>query len=159
MRVNLVAIGRLKAGAERTLFDRYLDRAAATGRAIGLTPTAREIAEARAAGSAERRDREAASLLGLVPANAVLVALDEKGRDLDSAAFAARLGRWRDDGVADVVLAIGGPDGHGAALLDRADLRLAFGSLTWPHQLVRVMLAEQVYRAACILAGHPYHRA
>ena len=88
----------------------------------------------------------------------MLVALDETGRNLDSRAFAQQIARWRDDGAADLVFAIGGADGLGSPLLHRATLRLALGAMTWPHQLVRLMLAEQVYRAVTILSGHPYHR-
>lgn len=107
---------------------------------------------------ARRKDAEAALLLAAVPAGAAIVALDEQGRDLTSADFAAHLGRWRDEGRRAAAFLIGGPDGHAPAVFQAADLRLAFGRLTWPHRLVRVMLAEQLYRATSILAGHPYHR-
>ncbi len=93
------------------------------------------------------------------PAGAFLVALDEKGKAMDSKAFADFVAGRRDAGTHNLVFAIGGPDGHGDSLLDKAALRLAFGAMTWPHQLVRVMLAEQIYRAVTILSGHPYHRA
>ena len=106
-----------------------------------------------------RKEAEAALLLGAVPSGAALVALDETGRnDLTSADFAARLGRWRDEGRRTTAFLVGGPDGHAPGIFQTADLRLAFGRLTWPHRLVRVMLAEQLYRATTILAGHPYHR-
>jgi 23S rRNA (pseudouridine1915-N3)-methyltransferase len=88
----------------------------------------------------------------------VLIALDEGGKNLDSRTFAERIARWRDDGITELALAIGGADGHGPVLLAKANLRLAFGPMTWPHQLARLMLAEQLYRAVTILSGHPYHR-
>lgn len=102
--------------------------------------------------------REGELLRAACPSGATLVALDRRGRTLDSASFAARLGRWRDDGVADLVFLIGGADGHTEALLKDCTLTLSFGAMTWPHLLARAMLAEQIYRAQQILAGHPYHR-
>jgi 23S rRNA (pseudouridine1915-N3)-methyltransferase len=158
VKVTIAAIGKLKAGAERDLAARYIDRANAGGRRLGLTVTVRELPEGRAANPATRKDDEADALVGGLATGALLIALDERGRALDSPAFAARLADWRDTGTADLVLAIGGADGHGKAVLDRAALRLSFGAMTWPHQLVRVMVAEQLYRAVTILSGHPYHR-
>lgn len=159
MLITVAAIGKLKAGPERELAARFLDRAAGPGKTIGLTFAEREFSESRAGAATGRRDQEATALLAAVPPGAVLVALDEGGINIDSAAFAARLARWRDNGVPAVMLAIGGADGHGPTLLARADKRLAFGAMTWPHRLVRVMLAEQLYRTVTILSGHPYHRA
>ncbi|MEX0851677.1 MAG: 23S rRNA (pseudouridine(1915)-N(3))-methyltransferase RlmH [Bauldia sp.] len=158
MRITVTAIGRLKAGPERLLFQRYFDRAAKAGRGLGLTFAVREFPESRAARPAARMSDEAAAILKALPSDATLVALDETGTNLDSHGFAGRLAKWRQAGVADLAFAIGGADGQGAAVAERADLRLALGSLTWPHQLVRVMLAEQLYRAVTILTGHPYHR-
>jgi 23S rRNA (pseudouridine1915-N3)-methyltransferase len=158
MRITIAAIGRLKAGPARDLTAAYLDRAEAAGRKAALTFTVREFAEGRAGSAGVRRNEEARALLGAVPPRAVLVALDESGKSLDSRAFADLLSGWRDSGKTDAVLAIGGADGHGKDLVDRADIRLAFGAMTWPHQLVRIMLAEQLYRAVTILSGHPYHR-
>jgi 23S rRNA (pseudouridine1915-N3)-methyltransferase len=106
-----------------------------------------------------RKEVEAMLLLEAVPPGAAVVALDERGRDSTSAEFAARLGAWRDAGRRTAAFLIGGPDGLAGSALAAADLRLAFGRQTWPHRLVRVMLAEQLYRATTILAGHPYHRA
>jgi 23S rRNA (pseudouridine1915-N3)-methyltransferase len=102
---------------------------------------------------------EAAAISAAIPENSVLVALDERGENIDSAAFARRLGQWRDQAVAQAIFAIGGADGLSPELRGKAKLRVAFGAATWPHQMVRVMLLEQLYRAATILAGHPYHRA
>jgi 23S rRNA (pseudouridine1915-N3)-methyltransferase len=103
--------------------------------------------------------REGELLLAAVPTDAVTVALDRRGRQMDSEAFARQLARWRDQSVADVAFLIGGADGHAEALLKKASLVLSFGAMTWPHQLARAMLAEQIYRGQQILAGHPYHRA
>jgi 23S rRNA (pseudouridine1915-N3)-methyltransferase len=158
MKITVAAIGRLKAGPERELAAHYLDRAEATGRKAGLSFAVREFGESRAGSAGVRKNDEAAALLGAVPAQAILVALDEGGKSLDSRAFADRIAAWRDTGKAALVVAIGGADGLGAAVLERADFRLAFGAMTWPHQLVRIMLAEQLYRAVTILTGHPYHR-
>ncbi|WP_181705002.1 23S rRNA (pseudouridine(1915)-N(3))-methyltransferase RlmH [Chthonobacter rhizosphaerae] len=160
MRIAIHAVGRLKAGPERELTDRYLDRAAKSGRAIGITAVAsREIAESRAARAEARKDEEAAALLADLPDGAVTIALDEGGETIDSARFAALVGSARDRSVPALVLLIGGADGHGPALLARASLKVAFGRLTFPHQIVRILAAEQVYRAITILSGHPYHRS
>lgn len=158
MQMTIAAIGRMKAGAERELAERYVDRVNKAGRRLGLSLAVREFPESRAGSAAARKDQEAAQLLAALPERAVLVALDQTGRNLDSRAFAQALARWRDDGVAEVVFAIGGADGFGAAVLAAATLRLALGAMTWPHQMVRLMLAEQAYRAVTILSGHPYHR-
>uniref|UniRef100_UPI00035D10FC 23S rRNA (pseudouridine(1915)-N(3))-methyltransferase RlmH n=2 Tax=Brucella/Ochrobactrum group TaxID=2826938 RepID=UPI00035D10FC len=96
---------------------------------------------------------------GTSSGGAALILLDERGKTLGSEAFAAIVGRMRDDGKRQLIVAIGGPDGHDPALRSRADLVLALGELTWPHQIARILIAEQLYRAATILAGHPYHRS
>jgi 23S rRNA (pseudouridine1915-N3)-methyltransferase len=158
VKVTIAAIGRLKAGPEREIAERLLARAEASGRKIGITFATREFAESRAASSETRRHQEAAALLAAIPEKAVLIALDENGQAIASRAFATRLAKWRDGGTPELVFAVGGADGHGAELLDKSSLRLAFGAMTWPHQLVRLMLAEQLYRAVTILTGHPYHR-
>jgi 23S rRNA (pseudouridine1915-N3)-methyltransferase len=155
MLITIAAVGKLKAGPERELYDRYVERAAAAGRSLGLTFNTREFAESRAATAPARKDQEAETLLEI---GGIAVALDERGKTLDSRAFAERIVRWRDDGAGGLTFAIGGPDGHGPALLQKSTLRLAFGPMTWPHQLARIMLAEQLYRAVTILSGHPYHR-
>lgn len=155
MLITIAAVGKLKAGPERDLYDRYVERATGAGRSLALTLATREFVESRAATATARKEQEAEMLLAL---GGTLVALDEGGRTLDSRSFADRIARWRDDGVAGLVFALGGPDGHGDALLKKSALRLAFGPMTWPHQLARIMLAEQLYRAVTILSGHPYHR-
>jgi len=120
--------------------------------------TVREIPESRAQDAATRMAEEAAAISAAIPQESALVALDEGGENIDSAAFARHLGHWRDEGLANIIFAIGGADGLSPDLRRKAKIELAFGSATWPHQMVRVMLLEQVYRAATILAGHPYHR-
>lgn len=158
MRIAIAAIGRMKQGPERELVARYLERAAVTGRPLALTGfEVAESAESRAQTVPERRAEEARALRAALP-DGVVVALDEHGKSLSSQAFAARLAGWRDDGRPAASFLIGGPDGLDPDLLRRADLMLSFSPLTWPHQLVRIMLAEQLYRTTTILAGHPYHR-
>lgn len=159
MRLVVAAVGRLKAGPERALAERYHDRAMKAGRALGLRSLDfLEIDESRAADAARRREEEAARLLDRLPQDAALILLDESGQNLTTAAFADHIRRWRDDGRPAAAFLIGGPDGTAPALKRRADLALALGRLTWPHQLVRVMLLEQLYRVTTVLAGHPYHR-
>jgi 23S rRNA (pseudouridine1915-N3)-methyltransferase len=159
MRLVVAAVGRLKRGPEHDLAERYRERAVNSGRTIGIRAvTISEIDESRARRAKDRVAEEAAALKSLFPAGAAVVALDERGESLASDALAQRLRRWRDEGR-DIALIIGGPDGLAPDLLAGADLRLAFGRATWPHQLVRIMLWEQLYRAIAILSGHPYHRA
>jgi 23S rRNA (pseudouridine1915-N3)-methyltransferase len=160
MRLIVVAIGRLKQGPERELAERYRERFEDIGRKLGFRGLdIHEIPESRARDAASRIAEEAAVISAAIPEKSVLVALDERGDNVDSASFARHLGRWRDEAVANTIFAIGGADGLSPDLRRKAKLRIAFGSATWPHQMVRVMLLEQVYRAATILAGHPYHRA
>jgi 23S rRNA (pseudouridine1915-N3)-methyltransferase len=160
MRLVVVSIGRLKQGPERELADRYRERFDDIGRKLGFRGLEiHEISESRARDTATRIAEEAAAISAVLPEKAVLVALDERGKNIDSAGFAQHLGRWRDEGIAATIFTIGGADGLSPELQRKAKLRIAFGSATWPHQMVRVMLLEQIYRAATILAGHPYHRA
>jgi len=160
MRLIVVAIGRLKQGPERELAERYRERFEDIGRKLGFRGLEiHEIPESRARDAATRIAEEAAAISALMPEKHVLVALDERGDNVDSAAFARHLGHWRDDQVAGTLFTIGGADGLSPDLRRKAKLRMAFGAATWPHQMVRVMLLEQIYRAATILAGHPYHRA
>jgi len=160
IRISIHAVGRLKAGPERDLVARYLDRGRKAGRGLGIRDIAvHEIPEARAGRAEERKAGEAAALVGALPPACHLIALDERGAAWSSEEFATRLRGLADRGLGDLAFAIGGADGHGAELLDRADDRLRLGVMTWPHQLVRIMLAEQIYRAVTILSGHPYHRA
>lgn len=160
MHVAIHAVGRMKAGPERELVARYLDRFAKAGPALGLEwAGVTEIAESRAQGALQRKQDEGRRLLEAVAAGGALFLLDETGKDLSSEAFAAKLGQLRDGGTRQLILAIGGADGHDPELRARAVLTMSLGLMTWPHQLVRIMLAEQLYRAATILSGHPYHRA
>lgn len=153
MRIELIVVGRLGRVPEHALALDYAARATASGRALGLGPVELVEVEGRKPG----RIAEALALADhLAPGH--LVACDEHGRALPSRAFAERIGRLRDDGVRRLAFVIGGADGLAPAVLERAHERLAFGPQTWPHALVRVMLAEQVYRAVTILAGSPYHR-
>jgi len=159
MRLVVAAVGRLKQGPERDLAQRYRERIAQAGRAVGFQDIELvEIAESRAREAARRKTEESIALAQLIPDGAVKALLDERGEDLGSAGFADALRRWRDDGRPAAVFLIGGPDGVATNLRQDADLCLAFGAATWPHQLVRIMLMEQLYRAVTILAGHPYHR-
>ncbi|MEM7597183.1 MAG: 23S rRNA (pseudouridine(1915)-N(3))-methyltransferase RlmH [Pseudomonadota bacterium] len=155
MRVHICAVGRLKAGPERSLIDDYVTRFDRTGRALGLGPCAlHEVDERKASGMAD----EAALLEKAVPGGAVRVVMDERGKVMTSVSFAETLARWRDDGRGDVAFVIGGADGLDPGFRAGADMALSFGKMVWPHMLARVMLSEQLYRAATILAGTPYHR-
>ena len=155
MRLHLCAVGRLRAGAERDLVDDYLQRLDRSGRPLGLGPVAEHEVEDRKGGG---MTAEGALLARTIPEGAALCVLDERGKLLTSPEFAAQLAGWRDGGRQDAAFVIGGADGVDPALRARADLTLSFGRMVWPHMLVRVMLAEQLYRAATILAGSPYHR-
>jgi 23S rRNA (pseudouridine1915-N3)-methyltransferase len=160
MRLVVISIGRLKRGPERELSDRFRERFDDIGRKLGFRGLEiREIAESRAGDAAARMKEEAAAILAAIPTKSVIVALDERGDNIDSAAFARHLGRWRDQQVGNTIFVIGGADGLSPELRRKAKLMMAFGSATWPHQMVRIMLLEQIYRAATILSGHPYHRA
>ncbi len=159
MRISLFAVGRLKTGPEKELVARYLDRLAKTGPATGLE-LARvvEVNESRATSADTRKREEAAQLEKALPEGALLILLDERGKALDSEGFARLIGDWRDNGKRDLMVAIGGADGLDPALHARADAVLNLGRMTWPHQIVRILIAEQLYRAVTILSGHPYHR-
>lgn len=160
MKVQVYAVGRMKAGPEKELADRYFERFGKAGSALGLDfAGVAELPESRASAARERQQDEAARLLALIPSGAAVVLLDERGKNLTSQQFADHLATARDNGCKALALVIGGPDGHGAPMRERAGLVLSFGLATWPHQMVRIMLAEQLYRAATILSGHPYHRA
>jgi 23S rRNA (pseudouridine1915-N3)-methyltransferase len=160
MRLVVVAIGRLKQGPERELADRYRERFNEIGRKLGFHGVEiHEIAESRAREAVTRIAEEAAAISAAIPPKSNVVALDAHGKNIESDSFARHLASWRDDQVANTTFIIGGADGLSPELRRMAKLTMAFGSATWPHQMVRLMLLEQVYRAATILAGHPYHRA
>lgn len=155
MKVTICAVGRLRKGPELELISDYLERFGKAGRSLGLGPAqVVEVEDRKNLGM----EAEAALLERAVPAGAVLIVLDERGEVISSPEFAAKLGGWR-DGARDLAFVIGGADGIAPALRARADYAISFGRMVWPHMLVRVMLAEQLYRAGQILAGTPYHRA
>ncbi|SDC74735.1 23S rRNA (pseudouridine(1915)-N(3))-methyltransferase RlmH [Ruegeria marina] len=155
MRVSICAVGRLRAGPEKTLIDDYLSRFERTGRALGLGPARMvEVDDRKGGGMAA----EAALLRKALPGGSLLCTLDERGKVISSPEFSERLAGWRDAGRQDLALVIGGADGIDPDLRAEADFSISFGAMVWPHMLVRVMLAEQLYRAATILAGSPYHR-
>jgi 23S rRNA (pseudouridine1915-N3)-methyltransferase len=159
MRLIVIAVGRMKQGPERELAERYRKRFDEIGRKLGFRGLdIREIPESRARDALARIAEEAAAISASIPENSVLVTLDERGDNIDSVGLARHLGRFRDQSVAHTVFVIGGADGLSPDLRAKQKLGLAFGTATWPHQMVRVMLLEQLYRAATILAGHPYHR-
>ncbi|THD43054.1 MAG: 23S rRNA (pseudouridine(1915)-N(3))-methyltransferase RlmH [Bradyrhizobium sp.] len=158
MRLTLIGVGRLKAGPERELFDRYFKRAIDLARSQGITLDLREIDESRARRPEDRQAEEARLIRAATPKGAWLSVLDERGQAATSRQWAEEIGRARDGAAAAYALAIGGPDGLEPALRAEARSALSFGAMTWPHQLVRVMAGEQIYRALSILGGHPYHR-
>jgi 23S rRNA (pseudouridine1915-N3)-methyltransferase len=151
MNILIAAIGRAKPGPERDLYLSYVER-------LPWRVDLKEIEIKKESATHTRQALEGTALLAALPAQAKVVVLDERGKAEASAKFASRLGAWRDDGIRTVAFLIGGADGHGDAVRARGDAILSFGAMTWPHMLVRAMLAEQVYRAHSILSGHPYHR-
>ncbi len=151
MRIVIAAVGRLRDAPSKALFEDYAKR-------LAWPLALREVELKRALPAAQARVEEGRLLLDAIGDRATVVALDEHGADWSSAEFARRVVAWRDDGVADLAFAIGGADGHSPELLKRAAATVAFGKMTWPHRLARVMLVEQIYRAQQIIAGHPYHR-
>lgn len=151
MRLTIIAVGRAGRGPERALYDHYAKR-------LRWPLTLKEVELRGRRPAAETPQREAELIRAAMPAGAVLVALDERGKALSSTAFADALAGWRDGGVQDIALVIGGAEGLDESLRSEARLVLSLGPMTWPHLMVRGMLAEQLYRAQQILAGHPYHR-
>ena len=155
MRLIIATIGRWKTGnklaPEQILYERYASR-------IHTSIELREVEEKKQHKTKILKKREGELLLAQVPDGAVIVALDEEGKPLNSKNFAQKLANWRIDGQKCIIFMIGGPDGLDKMIKERANLVLSLGNLTWPHLLVRGMLAEQIYRSECILMGHPYHR-
>jgi 23S rRNA (pseudouridine1915-N3)-methyltransferase len=153
MRFHIIASGRFgrRDSAERTVYHHFARR-------IVPAPLLREVTEKRALPATQRRRREAELLFAAIPEGAARVALDAGGRQATSREFAGILADWRDAGRRDAAFLIGGDDGLDAGVFDAADLVLSLGPMTWPHLLVRGLLAEQLYRVQCIWAGHPYHR-
>jgi 23S rRNA (pseudouridine1915-N3)-methyltransferase len=160
LRIVVAAVGRLKQGPERDLAERYRKRAAEAGRGVGFRGVEIiEIRESKARETEKRIIEESIALANVIAEGGVTIALDERGESLDSVELTKRIRSWRDAGRSTATFLIGGADGLAGSLRDQAQLRLAFGTATWPHQLVRIMLLEQIYRSATLLAGHPYHRA
>ncbi len=160
MRIVVAAVGRLKQGAERELAERYRNRVIEAGRSAGLSAVdVVEIKESRAGDAPRRMLEESIAIANIIPDRAVTVIVDARGESMSSASFAGRLQGWRQQNKPAVVFIIGAADGLAPSLREKASLAIAFGGATWPHQLIRIMLMEQLYRAVTILAGHPYHRA
>ena len=151
MKIVIAAVGRIKSGPEKSLIESYRTR-------LPWSVDVREVDHKKDSSPQKTTQTETDSMIGLIPKGARIICLDSRGKSLDSAAFAKRIGHWRDDGEANLGFLIGGPDGLAKSALDASDLTLAFGTATWPHALARVLLLEQLYRAHCILTGHPYHR-
>lgn len=151
MDIVIAAIGKQKQSPELDLLSKYV-------RQTRWKVTVREFEDKNSASVKERMQKEGALLLSAVPEGSVIVALDERGKLFSSPEFAKKMGQWQDGGVPAVAFLIGGADGHSPEIREKADLLLAFGTMTWPHMLARAMLAEQIYRAKTILDGHPYHR-
>jgi 23S rRNA (pseudouridine1915-N3)-methyltransferase len=159
LRLRVLCVGRLKAGPERQLVARYVERIGPAGRPVGLGPVdVREIAESGARRPDDRKIDEALRVAALLPEGSALWALDEKGANLTSEDFAGDIAKLSDHNIPILAFTIGGPDGLDESLRKRANRTLAFGAMTLPHQLIRVLLLEQLYRVTTILSGHPYHR-
>lgn len=160
MKLHILCVGRLKEEAERAIVERYLQRFQQMGAPLGFTNLdVTELMESKARSAQERKAFEAGELRKKIPTDSTIVALDEGGKAVGSAAFAEMLAKLRDNGARHLCFIVGGPDGLDAAFAAEAYLTLSLGRLTLPHGLARAVLAEQLYRAASILAGHPYHRA
>jgi 23S rRNA (pseudouridine1915-N3)-methyltransferase len=160
MRVHIISVGRLKEESEKTITDRYALRFGQVGRGIGLGPLeVTELLESKAQTADLRKADEAARVVKAASSAALRIALDVPGRSYNSETFAQFIAQQRDGGAKAMAFLIGGPDGHGPDALKSAAYTLSLGPLTLPHGLARIVLAEQLYRAATILAGHPYHRA
>lgn len=158
MRLVVLAVGRLKSGPERELCTRYEERCRQNARALGFTaPESVELAESRERRPDDRKQEEGEALLARIPPG-LIIACDERGQAMGSENFATRLAAARDAGTPAASIVIGGADGLSEELRSRASLILSFGAMTLPHQLVRVLVMEQIYRAMTIMGGHPYHR-
>lgn len=159
MQISVFAVGRMKKGPESELVSRYFDRFSKLAPSLGLNfHTVHEIVESRLQNASQRMEEEGEKLLGSLQEGGRLIVLDERGKSMTSVHFAKMLEDFRDSGSKHLTIALGGPDGHCEKVRQRADLLLSFGALTWPHQIARILLSEQLYRAATILSGHPYHR-
>ncbi|MBT4769762.1 MAG: 23S rRNA (pseudouridine(1915)-N(3))-methyltransferase RlmH [Rhodospirillaceae bacterium] len=151
MRIWISAVGRVRAGPDKDLYEKYIGR-------LSWPVNLREVEERRPLPPAKLKARESELLCGGIPQGAVIIVLDERGKTLTSLDFARKLENWQNEGRGEAAFLIGGASGLDDNLRARADLVLSLGAMTWPHFLVRALLAEQLYRAQSILAGHPYHR-
>jgi 23S rRNA (pseudouridine1915-N3)-methyltransferase len=151
MNITIAAVGRMKSGPEKSLWDDYAKR-------LKWSLTLKEVEEKKPLKPAQMKNKEAELLLAALPKGATLIAMDQNGRAMSSPDLAKKIGAWQDEGTQNLAFVIGGSDGLDKAILDKADLKIAMGAMTWPHMLARVMLLEQIYRAQCILANHPYHK-
>ena len=151
MKITIVAVGRIKKGSEKNLWDIYAKR-------LKWSLVLKEVEEKNALGPQAIKRKEADLLLAKVPKGALLVIMDQNGLNISSLDFAKRIGLWQDRGMRDLAIVIGGSDGLDQTVIDKADLKIAMGKMTWPHMLARIMLLEQIYRAQCILENHPYHK-
>lgn len=159
MQISIFAVGRMKRGAEHKLVDHYLDRFSKSCGTVGFhLKKLQEVSESRAQTACQRMEEEGRKLIEFLPEKCRLIVLDERGKSISSSAFAEKLGFYRDEGIRDLVIALGGPDGHNEQIRSRADFLLSFGFMTWPHQIARILLTEQLYRAVMIASNHPYHR-
>lgn len=159
MRLMIAAVGRLKAGPERELFEKYCDRIVRSGRSQSLGPLERiEVLEDRSANPIQRMQAESRSILSRISAADHILTLDERGAMLTSTEFASYIRDKRDQGTNSMAFVVGGPDGHDSQLRDAQHFQISLGRMTLPHGLARIVLAEQIYRAITVLAGHPYHR-
>ena len=159
MQFDILAIGRLKQDAELKLQSRYIERINKSGPSLGIKSLKlTELVEAKSQETQTRKSDEAKRLVSSLPKDAYLIALDEKGKSFSTSEFAELIQKRKEDGHGSLSFAIGGPDGHGAELLEKASLKLSLSKLTLPHGLARVFLIEQLYRSLTIWSGHPYHR-
>lgn len=159
MRLQILAVGRMKSGPEQELYDRYSNRISKSGKALHfMGPDLHEIVESRVQDTQKRKSEEAEQLLKAAGDGVSIILLDECGKDLTSQEFAQLLQTEQDTGTTKLAFAIGGPDGHGDELKNVAVRKIRLGAMTWPHQIARILLAEQIYRGITILSGHPYHR-
>ncbi|WP_455474361.1 23S rRNA (pseudouridine(1915)-N(3))-methyltransferase RlmH [Bartonella sp. B30(2025)] len=159
MQISIFAVGRMKKGAEQKLVQHYLDRFSKSSGAVGFRfKILQEIPESRAQTACQRMEEEGKKLIEFLPEKCRLIVLDERGKSISSSVFAEKLISYRDGGVRDLVIALGGHDGHSEQTRSRSDFLLSFGSMTWPHQIARILLVEQLYRAITIVNNHPYHR-
>ncbi|WP_297322451.1 23S rRNA (pseudouridine(1915)-N(3))-methyltransferase RlmH [uncultured Bartonella sp.] len=159
MQISVFAVGRMKKGPEQELANRYFERFSKLAPSLGLNfLNVHEITESRLQNANQRMEEEGAKLIESLPDNSRLIVLDERGKSVSSVIFSESFQNWRDAGTKHITVALGGPDGHCKKVRERADLLLSFGAMTWPHQIARILLSEQLYRMATILSGHPYHR-